>query len=192
MNIYCNRCGFCSANDAGFCQKCGAAFGPTSSVPAISPPAPGALPHYAGFWIRVVAAILDFLLLVAVAFVLRMAVGSAFTVLTMDSRLPLHEVFVLRRIIRIAISVVVAWAYRAGMESSQFQATLGKLGMRLKVTDLAGRRISLGRATGRYFAKYLSLAALGLGYVMVGFDAEKQGLHDRIAGTLVQYRPGPG
>lgn len=192
MNIYCNRCGFCSADDAGFCQKCGAAFGPRSSAPAISPPASGTLPHYAGFWIRVIAALLDFLLLLAVAFVLRMMVGSAFTVLTIGTSLPLHRVFLLRRILRISIGIAVAWAYRAGMESSHFQGTLGKLAMRLKVTDLAGRRISFSRATGRCFAKYLSLAALGLGYVMVGFDAEKQGLHDRIAGTLVQYRQIPG
>ena len=128
MNIYCNRCGFCSANDAGFCQKCGAAFGSTSSVPAISPPAPGALPHYAGFWIRVVAAILDFLLLVAVAFVLRMAVGSAFTVLTMDSRLPLHEVFVLRRIIRIAISVAGCLGLQSWHGELAISGYLGKVG----------------------------------------------------------------
>jgi uncharacterized RDD family membrane protein YckC len=74
------------------------------------------------------------------------------------------------------------------MESSKYPATLGKLAMRLKVTDESGSRISLGRASGRYFAKFLSTFALGLGYLMVGFDQQKQGLHDRLAGTLVQYR----
>jgi uncharacterized RDD family membrane protein YckC len=74
------------------------------------------------------------------------------------------------------------------MESSDYQATLGKLTVRLKVTDLEGRRLSFARATRRYFSKYLSAISLGVGYLMVAFDSEKQGLHDRVAGTRVQYR----
>jgi uncharacterized RDD family membrane protein YckC len=62
------------------------------------------------------------------------------------------------------------------------------LAVRLKVTTVEGKRISFARATGRYFAKWLSALPLGLGYLMVSFDEEKQGLHDRIAGTLVLYR----
>ena len=79
-------------------------------------------------------------------------------------------------------------AYRAGMESSVYQATLGKLAMQLKVTDLSGNRISFDRAIARYFSKYLSTLTLGVGYVMVAFDERKRALHDRIAGTLVQRR----
>ncbi|PYV64750.1 MAG: RDD family protein, partial [Acidobacteria bacterium] len=55
----------------------------------------------------------------------------------------------------------------------------------LKVTDLAGRRISFARASGRYFAKYLSSMTLLIGYIMAGFTERKQALHDMIAGTLV-------
>jgi uncharacterized RDD family membrane protein YckC len=53
------------------------------------------------------------------------------------------------------------------------------------VTDLEGRRIGFGRATGRYFAKILSALILGIGFLMVAFTQRKQGLHDMIAGTLV-------
>lgn len=147
-----------------------------------------AAPHYGGFWIRVVAAIIDFFLMFAVSFPVRLLSGSIVTVMGMNAQMPVHEMLVMRRVVRIAVALLLVFSYRATMESSKFQATLGKIAMRLKVTDVQGNRISLGRAAGRYFAKYISALTLGLGYLMVGFDAQKQGLHDRIAGTLVLYR----
>lgn len=89
---------------------------------------------------------------------------------------------------RIVIALAIGWAYGAGMESSSAQATLGKQAFRLKVTDLEGRRLTFARATARHFAKLLSLFSLGIGYVMAGFDAQKQALHDRVAGTRVLYQ----
>ena len=77
-----------------------------------------------------------------------------------------------------------SWLYEAFMESSSYQATLGKMIFGMKVTDLNGNRISFERATGRHFAKILS-SILGIGYIMVGFTERKQGLHDLLAGTLV-------
>jgi uncharacterized RDD family membrane protein YckC len=147
-----------------------------------------AAPHYGGFWIRVVAAIIDFFLMFAVSFPVRLLSGSIVTVMGMNAQMPVHEMLVMRRVVRIAVALLLVFSYRATMESSKFQATLGKIAMRLKVTDVQGNRVSLGRAAGRYFAKYISALTLGLGYLMVGFDAQKQGLHDRIAGTLVLYR----
>jgi Tfp pilus assembly major pilin PilA len=88
-----------------------------------------------------------------------------------------------------AIVVLGGWLYYAAMESSSAQATLGKLALGVKVTDLTGNRIGFGRATGRYFAKIISGLALGIGYVMVAFTQRRQGLHDMIAGTLVVRRP---
>ena len=72
------------------------------------------------------------------------------------------------------------------MESSSRQATVGKMALGLKVTDLEGRRISFARASGRHFAKYISGMILLIGYIMAGFTERKQALHDMIAGTLVQ------
>jgi uncharacterized RDD family membrane protein YckC len=56
----------------------------------------------------------------------------------------------------------------------------------MRVTDLQGNRISFAQATARHFCKYLSAMILFFGYIMVGFTARKQGLHDMIAGTLVR------
>jgi uncharacterized RDD family membrane protein YckC len=71
------------------------------------------------------------------------------------------------------------------MESSRTQATVGKIVFSMIVTDTSFRRISFGRALGRYLAKGLSGLLLYLGYVMVAFTPQKRGLHDYIAGTVV-------
>jgi uncharacterized RDD family membrane protein YckC len=52
----------------------------------------------------------------------------------------------------------VVWLYHALMESSTFQATLGKLALGIAVTDLHGRRVTFLRATGRCFVKYWAIA----------------------------------
>lgn len=84
-----------------------------------------------------------------------------------------------------AFATLIGWLYFAFMESSKFQGTIGKLALKIKVTDLEGKRISFLRATGRHFAKFLSAIILGLGYLMVIWTDRKQGLHDMIAKTLV-------
>ncbi|HSG54296.1 MAG TPA: RDD family protein, partial [Paracoccaceae bacterium] len=83
------------------------------------------------------------------------------------------------------LGLVLGIAYFAGMESSSFQATLGKKALGMVVTDLAGNRISFLRGVGRYFAKILSTIILFIGFIMVAFTGKKQGLHDMLAGTLV-------
>lgn len=80
---------------------------------------------------------------------------------------------------------MINWLYFALLESSSMQGTLGKKALGMIVTDLDGNRIGFGRATGRYFAKFLSAIILLIGFVMVAFTQRKQGLHDIIASTLV-------
>ncbi len=86
------------------------------------------------------------------------------------------------------IGVAGSWLYEALMESSSRQATLGKMIFQMKVTDLSGSRISFARATGRYFAKWLSGLTLFIGYIIAGFTERKQALHDMVAGTLVRIQ----
>ena len=75
--------------------------------------------------------------------------------------------------------------YFSFCESSAWQATLGKKALGLAVTDLQGRRISFAHALGRNLAKIISSMTLLIGYIIAGFTAKKQALHDLIAGTLV-------
>ena len=127
---------------------------------------------YGGFWLRVIAALIDWVLLSIVV--------GALTAPTAFTLTP-------------PVGIVVHWLYEAGMTASNYRATLGKLAVGLKVTDYAGRQLSFARATGRHFAKWLSAAVLLIGYIMVAFTDRKRGLHDLIAGTLVlKSSPPPG
>lgn len=129
---------------------------------------------YAGFWRRVAAVILDGLLigLVTAPFTLAFGGGDSFAESARSSAGSGFE-------------TVVTWLYYALMESSSKQATVGKMALGIIVTDLDGRRIGFGRATGRHFAKILSALILGIGFLMVAFTERKQGLHDMVASTLV-------
>jgi len=59
----------------------------------------------------------------------------------------------------------------------------------LIVTDLKGQRITFARASGRFLGRLLSQIPLFLGYVLAGFTAKKQALHDLLASTLVLKKP---
>ncbi|WP_053366721.1 RDD family protein [Bacillus sp. FJAT-27245] len=83
------------------------------------------------------------------------------------------------------LSLILGIAYKAGMEGSSNQATLGKMAMGIKVIGPDGGRISYGRAIGRYFATILSSLILGIGYLMALWTKEKRTLHDFIADTYV-------
>ena len=83
-----------------------------------------------------------------------------------------------------SIKLCIAYPYFALMESSRWQGTLGKLIMRIKVTDIDGRSISFGRATGRYFLKLVSASLLMTGY-LVSFSNRRQTWHDYMSKTMV-------
>lgn len=133
--------------------------------------------NYAGFWRRVGAYIIDAIILVIVSGIIGPLIGVG-TMSTDPTNLTGNLAANL-------VQVVIGVAYFAGMESSSWQATLGKKALGLVVTDLNGNRISLGKAVGRYFAKILSAIILLIGFIMVAFTEKKQGLHDMLAGTLV-------
>ena len=83
------------------------------------------------------------------------------------------------------LGIFLGWLYFSVMESSPTQATLGKMALGIKVTDLEGNQVGFGKATGRYFGKIISTLILLMGFIMVAFTEKKQGLHDMMAGCLV-------
>ena len=83
---------------------------------------------------------------------------------------------------------VAQWLYFAILESSRSQGTVGKIALRIKVTDMAGRRISFTKATERYFGKMFSGLLFFYGFVMILFTEKRQGLHDILVKTLVVKR----
>jgi uncharacterized RDD family membrane protein YckC len=82
------------------------------------------------------------------------------------------------------VGMLLGCAYEA-IFVAQMGATPGKMALGMKVVRPDGSRVDIGRAVGRYFAKLLSMMILCIGYIMIGFDPEKRGLHDMICDTRV-------
>ena len=127
---------------------------------------------YGGFWIRVVAYIIDAILLSIVSGILGFATGIDFYGTHFN-------------LLANGTSLVIGWLYFALMESSARGATVGKMAVGLRVVTDQGERLDFGHATGRYLAKIISAVILGIGFIMVAFTDRKRGLHDIIASTLV-------
>jgi uncharacterized RDD family membrane protein YckC len=132
--------------------------------------------RYGGFWLRVIASIIDGILIQIVVFV------GAFLVVMLVMGEGTEESL---HIIANLVGLVISWLYYTLLESSNWQATIGKKALGLKVTDLQGQQIGFGRANARYWSKILSALILMIGFLMVAFTEKKQGLHDLIASTLV-------
>ena len=133
---------------------------------------------YGGFWRRVVAALIDGLLVGVLSSPLWFVLGFLF-----DASTPTGEASY--SFITNSLSLIIGLGYYSLMESSPRQATVGKIAMGLTVADEQGNRISFQRAAMRYLAKYLSATIFMIGFIMVAFTEKKQGLHDKIANTVV-------
>jgi len=166
---------------------------PADSLPPVTAPTVGkvaeiesAMPlRYAGFWLRFSAALLDGFLMSFPLFVF--VFFSVFVVRLVSARRYDPAIGILAALA--AITLLVPWLYFSFLESSYWQATIGKSLLRLYVADLEGHRLTRSRAMGRNLAKYLSNLTVGVGYVMCGFTKRKQALHDVVAGCLVLRRP---
>jgi uncharacterized RDD family membrane protein YckC len=174
----CPRCGKQHDEGARFCRYCGPGRANGEGV-AAKP----AEPLYAGFWRRFMAIMIDELILAAVALFF-----SVSYLLTIVSK-PDFEAVIITFLSNKIFSFFLHWLYFTLMESSSYQATLGKMAIGIMVTDYDGRRISFLRANGRYFGKFLSMLIFGIGFLMAGFTRKKQALHDMLAETLVVIKP---
>lgn len=146
--------------------------------------------NYAGFWRRVGAYLIDAILLGVVTSILASITGMQMGAGAVMSALASGDPQAIAAAqqggnLGNLVSIIIGVAYFAGLESSSYQATLGKKVLGMVVTDLNGNRISLPRAIGRYFGKIVSAVILCIGFIMIAFTQKKQGLHDILAGTLV-------
>ena len=174
--------------------------GGLAGVPAYAPvPAYAAVPRveYAGFWLRLVALVIDNVVigfgfvLVLIPIIFLTGLSSLLSRIHPGEDLNDAGIFLIVALIFLAATVMllVTWLYHALMESSEWQATLGKKALGLVVTDMAGHRVTLGRSTGRHFGKIITnLIPAFIGYIMAGFTEKKQALHDMMAGCLVLRR----
>src|SRR5262245_10231789 len=191
VTLYCAECGrptradeLASFGQMKVCPACKNNYAQKLREGVVSPVAM----RYTGFWLRVVATIIDSIIVNLVAGIAQFALlGSfaSFEALSPDVR---PEAIWAALAGRVGLAVAIGTAIHACYEAffvAQLGATPGKLALGLKVVRPDGGPLSLGRAFGRYFAKILSGMILGIGYLMVAFDSQKRGLHDLICDTRV-------
>ncbi|PTQ98009.1 putative RDD family membrane protein YckC [Mucilaginibacter yixingensis] len=134
-------------------------------------------PQYFGsFDQRLLASVIDWLL-----------VSAGFAIVALCIVLAIQNQM-MRSVIAVSLAVIIPVAnfiYHVAMESSAQQATYGKQILKIKVTDMEGRRITTNRAVGRNLARVFSVCTFYLGYLYSFFNKKQQCLHDVVAGTLV-------
>jgi uncharacterized RDD family membrane protein YckC len=138
-------------------------------------------PRPAGFWIRVVAALLDF----AVFGLVKLSLGALAARLWRadDATLGVQGTIASCTVLFAALYVVVLHALEG--------QTIGKLLVRVRVVGLDGAPPALGASVLRFFAYGASLMPFGMGFVMAGLRADRRALHDLLAGTRVERVEAP-
>jgi uncharacterized RDD family membrane protein YckC len=133
---------------------------------------------YAGFWVRLVATIIDLLLIVVITLPLLVSIyGWGYFDTEQPKFIKGPADFLISWVLP-AIAAIVFWR--------QKQATPGKMVLSLRIHDAAtGNKPSAGQCVGRYFAYLVSMLPLFLGFIWIAFDKRKQGWHDKLAGTVV-------
>ncbi|ABK98981.1 RDD family protein [Pelobacter propionicus] len=183
--MFCSNCGSENQDNAGFCSSCGFQLKEISSVKQQA-----AIRVYAGFWIRFVATLIDFVILLIGETIILYIIVVIFGITVHIIFGPLDaagyvNLKAIAKILCFITGIILNWCYFTLLETSSKQATAGKVALGLIVTDLNGGRISSDEANRRYWGKYLSTIILCIGYIMAGLTQKKQALHDIMAGTLV-------
>jgi uncharacterized RDD family membrane protein YckC len=123
----------------------------------------------AGFWVRTFAYLIDGIGIGIVSGILGSIIGGGPTGTTSNG-----------------LSFVIGLAYFCYFWSAQGGGqTLGMRVLNLKVIRTDGSALTLTQALIRYVGLFVSFICLAIGVIWVAFDADKQGWHDKIAGTYV-------
>ncbi|MCR9067108.1 MAG: RDD family protein [Cytophagales bacterium] len=153
--------------------------------------------QYAGFWMRFVAVIIDGIILSilqnliiipilgAVGFSALASNGFDPSMMSEQDMMAALPAIISAASTAIMVSGIISILYYTLMESSKSQATLGKMALGLKVTNENGEPLSFAKCLIRQIGKYVSYFILLIGFIMAGFTAKKQALHDMMAGALV-------
>jgi uncharacterized RDD family membrane protein YckC len=189
-----------SADGRAFCTHCGGRFGATELVAIAGQQVCAACKplllqrireggtilggrRYAGFWIRVVAAIVDGMILVVVNVAMVISVSAAGITRRGTDAESLSAALAASAVLNL-ISVLIGLLYET-LFLVRFGATPGKMAVGARVIRADGRPIGYGLAIGRYFAKWVSGIIIGIGYLVCAWDDEKRALHDRMCDTRV-------
>lgn len=182
---YCSQCGTEVGPAAGFCGQCGAAL---RAQPDTGFELDGVV-QYAGFWIRLLALIVDGIVLSIVTNPITLAIGQGFEFETTQNAAGEVDSFSFdfdgtRFAITTLISIVIPAVYYT-IALSRWGQTIGALAVSIKVVRPDGGLLSPGAAFIRWLGSIVSVLILWIGYLMMLWDSRRQTLHDKLAGSVV-------
>ena len=198
FGMYCSKCGKKTDDSGRYCQWCGADLKAAPPKPLLRRKVMGIRTEdFAGPGRRFIALIIDIIFVIIIdIFVMGVTgltegVRMAYQIIrgypvtdrygdVVTSILPTPVIYSFAVLI-----ILVPWLYFAFLDSSRNQGTLGKIAARVAVTDINGSRITFARGTLHFFAMYLSAFIFFVGFIIILFTRQKQGLHDIIAGCLM-------
>jgi len=169
--IYCPVCAAVIAPGATYCGSCGSRLSPEMPPPPDvaaeeAPPPVGVFGiDYAGFWMRLLAWLVDLIPLTIISLLVQLVTENIAT--------------------GIVVRVLIGITYSVGFWVAADGATPGKMAMGIKVLRSNGEPIGVGASILRYFAYFISAIPFGIGFFMIGVTPQKRGLHDYIAQTVV-------
>ena len=137
--------------------------------------------RYAGFWIRVLAYVIDAVIVIGVSLVVGFVLAF---LLNLVLRTDLMQVFIR---IYASSALLLSLAYYIYFPSRQWQATPGKRFLGIHVVRLDGSPISSLLALGRLSSYLVSGSLLYVGFMIIGWTKEKRAFHDSICDTRVVY-----
>ena len=120
---------------------------------------------YAGFFRRYAAALIDALIMIVPS----LFIGGSVAVIPLS----------------FGLGLVLGLLYKPVFESSVMAATPGKALMGIVVQSEDGQTLTYKKAVIRYLCSYLSIAIMGIGYLMQPFTSRRQTLHDMLSEAVV-------
>jgi uncharacterized RDD family membrane protein YckC len=137
-------------------------------APGAGQPLTAELAPKGGFWMRVIAYIIDGILIGLPGFALGVVV--------------LHAGYATRTGINLLIELTYFGYFWSSYGKGQ---TIGMQALHMKVVKTDGSYLSVTGALVRFVGLFVASIPFCLGLIWVGIDAKKQGWHDKMAGTYV-------
>ena len=135
---------------------------------------------FKGFWIRAVASIIDGIILLILILLL-----AGISLVIFGAALG-EGAGVGMFLLVLLLACLATILYKPIMEASEYQGTLGKYALGMKVIDKNGQKITMTSSFVRTILYIIGAQVLlCLGVVMIGFTEYKQGFHDILANTYV-------
>jgi uncharacterized RDD family membrane protein YckC len=152
---------------------------PGGSIDDLLRPTAEAAPQPAGFARRCVAVLVDAVVLLGLLLAWALVIALAFDIAKPGWETPYF-----------IGCAVLPWLYYALVEAGFGAASLGKRSAGLRVVDTEGLPPGFGRALLRVLVRALSVASLGLGFLLAALPPRHRALHDLLSGTVVVARDG--